>query len=257
MSRLGHEEPMEVLKRFPMDASFKIFRRFNQEDVRPYAGARGRTDRRALAWFDGDSFPDRIARSIVAREAIVTKELFEAFEFFARSRRTVRRPLVVDVSAGHGLTGLLFAAFERQVEKVLLVDPCRPDSSEAVFDAVAECAPWIREKIEWVERPVQDVMLPAGRPPGILGVHACGQLTDRAIDLALTHDAPIALLPCCYHHTAESAPAALRAWLGAELTTDIHRTYRLEESGYAVVWTAIPRVITPKNRLLLGRRRHA
>ena len=34
----------------------------------------------------------------------------------------VRRSVVVDLCAGHGLTGMVFAAFERSVEEVWLVD---------------------------------------------------------------------------------------------------------------------------------------
>jgi 16S rRNA G527 N7-methylase RsmG len=255
MSRIGHEEPMEEFARFPMDASFKVFRRFNRGELEKFAGVRGRIDRRALELFDGDSMPEKIARAIVRRQAIVAKELFESFEFFQRVRRGVRQRMVVDVSAGHGLTGLLFAAFEREVEEVILVDPTPPDSFEKVSEAVYECAPWAREKVRYIENRVEYVHEHVEEGAGIFGVHACGVLSDRAIDLAIKKKSTVALLPCCYAQTAQDAPRALREWLGAEMTTDVHRTYRLEDAGYDVVWTAIPRVITPKNRVILARPR--
>lgn len=262
MSRIGHEEPMVEFARFPMDASFQVFRRFNREDTAKFAGVRGRFDRRALEFFEGDGFPEKIARAIIHREAIVAKELFESFEFFQRVRRSVRRKILIDVSAGHGLTGLVFAAMEREVEQVYLVDPHRPKSSHNLAEAIFECAPWARDKVTWVEKKIQRVRedIPGDASPedddiGIIGVHACGILTDHAIDLALDLRAPIAVLPCCYAQTALSAPPAVRDWLGAEITTDIHRTYRMENAGYDVIWSAIPRVITPKNRIMIGRPR--
>ena len=40
--------------------------------------------------------------------------------------------------------------------------------------------------------------------------------------------------------------------LGRALATDIHRTYRLEAAGYQVDWSAIPRAITPMNRIMVA-----
>ena len=42
---------------------------------------------------------------------------------------------------------------------------------------------------------------PAKSPSGIMAMHACGQLTDKAIHYGLEHRMDVfALLPCCYHH---------------------------------------------------------
>lgn len=62
------------------------------------------------------------------------------------------------------------------------------------------------------------------------------------------------MMPCCYYGTASKAPRAIRQALGADLTTDIERTYRLEEAGYRVEWSYIPRAITDKNRILVASR---
>lgn len=78
---------------------------------------------------------------------IDTKEFLEAVEFFARVRRRLRRPTVVDLAAGHGLVGLLFGAFERSVDKVVLLDRRRPASFDAVLAATASVAPWLPSKV--------------------------------------------------------------------------------------------------------------
>ena len=59
-------------------------------------------------------------------------------------------------------------------------------------------------------------------------------------------------MPCCYRYTARMAPRALHSDLGAELASDVARTYRLEAAGYEVDWSAIPEAISPKNRIIVA-----
>lgn len=59
-------------------------------------------------------------------------------------------------------------------------------------------------------------------------------------------------MPCCYHQTASDGPRVLRRQLGRPLSTDIHRTYRLQSAGYAIEWSAVPEAITPMNRIIIG-----
>jgi hypothetical protein len=45
---------------------------------------------------------------------------------------------MIDFACGHGLAGLLFAAAEREVEKVLLVDVRKPASFTHLLQAVCQ-----------------------------------------------------------------------------------------------------------------------
>lgn len=234
------------------DASFKAFRRFNDKTLHLMTGQRARLSERGLHHFAGEGLPDKLARALARRRALPAKELFESFELFERVRRRLRRTQVVDLCCGHGLTGMLFAVFEPRVEQVVLVDQRRPESHATVLDAVAEVAPWAVEKITYLEQRLQRVRTDLTAGCAVVAVHACGVRTDRCIDLALALQSPVALVPCCYAQTAASAPRSIRRALGAELATDVHRTYRLEAAGYRVDWLAIPRAITHKNRVLLA-----
>ena len=66
-------------------------------------------------------------------------------------------------------------------------------------------------------------------------------------------------MPCCYQIPPPlkgelKLPAAIQFELGTDLACDIHRTYLLQAvHGYNVDWAAIPKAITPKNRLIIGR----
>jgi len=235
-----------------MSASFKAFRQFNDPERQGLASLRVTLSSRFEVHFSAALHMDRLALALAARRALPLKELLESAEFYMRVRRRIRSEVVVDLCAGHGLVGLLFAAFERSVQRVILLDRRRPDSFARIRDAVVEVAPWVADKVVYIEESLSrsDAHLPPRA--GVVAVHACGVRTDRCLALATAQRCAVAVMPCCYAQTARQAPRALRAALGAELTTDIDRTYRLERAGYAVDWSEIPAAITPMNRVLIG-----
>ena len=74
------------------------------------------------------------------------KEFCESFEFYSRTRKLIRRSAgvdlalkanppvnVADLACGHGLTGILYAMFEKDVECVWLVDVKKTQSLTNVF----------------------------------------------------------------------------------------------------------------------------
>jgi hypothetical protein len=238
--------------RTPDDPVFKAFRRFNDPAQPRLPGLRERLDSRVMPQFPTQGLPDRIARELARRRIITAKEMFESFEFFERVRRRVRGAVVADLCCGHGLTGMLFGVFERRVERVVLVDHIEPINHARTLAALTALAPWLPAKVEYHRIKISQAVdvLPAGA--SVLAVHACGVRTDRAIDVALALRGRIAVMPCCYYQTALDGPRAAREALGAELATDVHRTYRLEAAGYDVDWQAVPAEITPMNRILVA-----
>ena len=269
-----------------------------------------------------DSLPSQLAHALARRRAIDLKEFCEAFEFFTRVRRSMRLTVteaptpgvaatrtptrcIVDLCCGHGLTGILFAMFERSVEQVLLVDAREPAAHRAILDAACEVAPHVREKVTFCACTLDQFLeaqassLEAGAeseapgegdghgsahreqlPPlllstGLLAVHACGDATDRCIDIALRLRGNIALMPCCYRprhrgsrarsqqvdnkgrlrnsNSNDEGAQVLEGVLGRGMHADVLRTQRLYNAGFDVEWTAIPRCITNKNRVIVAR----
>ncbi|MEZ4337450.1 MAG: methyltransferase [Sandaracinaceae bacterium] len=233
---------------------FKVFPGFDTDALRWAASSTFRLDPSHVSSFETrDPLARRIVERLAARQAIKVKEVLESFETFARVHRRLRAPCVADLCCGHGLTGLLFAAVERSVEHVVLLDRQKPPKADMVVEAVIEAAPWVADKVRWVEAPIAEAPALVPRGAAIVAVHACGVRTDRAIDAAVALESPsVALVPCCYAHTGRRAPRAIREALGAEVATDVARTYRLEAAGWTVAWNAIPRPITPMNRVLVA-----
>ncbi len=205
--------------------------------------------------FKSDSLQDTLLRAIAAERLLPIKEVLETFEFFARIRKDTKTRFVADLCCGHGLLGILFAMFERKVDRVRLVDKKDPESRHKLLAIATRVAPWVAEKIEHdtSKISVDDDWIEPGC--AIVSAHACGVLSDLCIDIAIRSGGPVAILPCCYPRSACRAPLALQTAFGLEAAFDIDRTYRLEAANYRVRWAEIPPEITPMNRVLYAQRR--
>eukprot|EP00955_Chlamydomonas_euryale_P042404 352297-Chlamydomonas_euryale.AAC.2 len=100
---------------------------------------------------------------------------------------------------------------------------------------------------------------------GIVAVHACGSLTDSALALGAMLRVPVAVMPCCYGGTNAAcgsgtggkkgrwrAPLGVRRALGVALSADVARSFEMSARGFDVDWSAVPRCVTPMNRVLIA-----
>ena len=215
----------------------------------------------------GDTLQARLSRALVARRAIDRKEFFETWEFFARTRSSLKPSaadgggMLVDVAGGHGLAAVLFAVFEWQrFRRVLVLDTRKPKAADDIFSAAAEVAPWVASRLEYISGEQADLRGAGARQLtngcAVACVHGCNDLTDAVLAAADERGAAsVAVMPCCYGGVAKASPPALRRSLGVALAADIERTYWLEERDWDVKWRAIPKAISPMNRIVLARRR--
>ena len=240
----------------PAKPNYKSFRQFNKTPIPSLAHSRSSvTTPMTARVFNSDSLQDRYVRELALEKTLPVKEVLESFEFFASARKHVRTRCVADLCCGHGLTGILFALFERVVERVVLIDREQPPSHTKALAAAIRVGPWVADKVEYRTARMKDVGQHLEPQTSVIAVHACGTLTDRCLDCAVEAAGAVALMPCCYPDRGCQAPAALQLSLGSRLAFDIDRTYRLEAAGYRVRWDAIPEEITPMNRVLIGTRR--
>jgi len=205
-------------------------------------------------FFDDGTLQSKFLKRLGEEQFLPIKEVLECFEYFARIRKRVRASEVCDLCCGHGLLGILFAMFEKSVERVYLVDKTEPPSRQKLISITKEVAPWTAEKLhnKAVKISTESEWLNKGM--AVVSAHACGKLTDLCIDIALKAEGNLAILPCCYPKKACQAPQALQLNLGFETAFDVDRTYRLESNGYQVRWDSIPAAISPMNRIITGRK---
>lgn len=253
---MSDDTGQRVLFLSDIPTSFKCFRQFNglsRDHLREVGKSRIFIGNILDEFFGSNSLPDKFVRALAIRRAAGLKEVLESFEFFEWVRPRMRSSVVADLCCGHGLVGILFALFERPVEKVIFINAQKPLSFQKILDSAIEVGPWVAEKVEYRVSPIQEdwaQFLQPGTP--LLVVHACGRLTDCCINLAIALKSPIAVMPCCHTLGISRAPDVLNCELGFRLAIDIHRTYCLTKAGYSVRWGKIPEIITPMNRILLG-----
>jgi hypothetical protein len=235
---------------------FRFFRQLNEMGDRSWMASRSNLGQ-ALAErvFASDSLQDRLVRALAAVRVLPIKEILECGELFECIRGEVRAEQMADLCCGHGLLGILFALFERRVQRVLLTDEREPPSYAKLLACARQVGPWIEEKVSFRTARIQTLRDALAPGTAIVSAHACGTLTDQCVDLAIATGGSLAVLPCCYPRKPCAAPLAVQLALGHALAHDVDRTYRLERAGYHVRWTTIPAEVTPMNRVLIGRRR--
>ena len=190
-----------------------------------------------------------MAREICAASCLPRKELFESWAVARKLLRRHRGGPVLDLAGGHGLVAWLVLLQDRGTPQAVVVDPRIPKSAHRLREALARRWPEVTARLQLVEADLDAV--PASSEHRLLGIHACGGLTDRVLDRAIAARCRVAVLPCC-HSTAKLDSGGLAGWMPVDLAIDTTRAARLREAGFGVHTTTIPVEITPKNRLLLG-----
>ena len=197
----------------------------------------------------GDTLFDRIGRAVCEAECLPRKELFEAWEAAKRIRRRMRGGPIVELAAGHGLLSAILIILDDSSPTATCIDIKRPPSHQRVLAALEDRWPRLRDRVRYVEGRIEDVEVPdAGL---LVSVHACGELTDQVLDLAVGARSRVAVLPCC-HDLNRCDTGSLEGWLDGPLAVDATRVARLRQAGFRVQTMRIPEDITPKNRLLLA-----
>ena len=207
-----------------------------------------RLTRHDLGRFEGTSLFARLGRAVCDAGCLPRKELFEAWEMARRVRRRFRGGRVLDFAGGHGLLAHAMLLLDDSSPSAVVVDPAVPPSALRLHESMAGVWPRLRGRVAF-EATNLDAMRLADDDL-IVSCHACGNLTDHVLDMAMRACARVAVLPCC--HVVGSAPTMLAGWIDPALAQDVDRAQRLAGAGYEVWTQSIPPDITPKNRLLIG-----
>lgn len=174
---------------------------------------------------------------------------------------------VFDLCSGHGLTGLLFAACnppsKDRVVNTILVDQTEPPSHAILSNLIGQVCPWLNNAIRFETMSLEEFGKKYEKSNDdnssicearvVIATHACGSLTDKVLELAVDLDAcSIAAMPCCYTGTDKGTPYGIKRALGVSWAADIRRSFYLNENKYHSDFSAIPREITPMNRIIVG-----
>lgn len=228
-------------------------------------------------FFEGsDGFADRLAMRLCERHYFPKKEFFESLYFSRYAQRRLKRldkdrPWVaLDIACGHGLTGMLLAAYVRadRLASVHLIDPHTPTRSDELTTIFAEMSPQAAARVSripmrlgaWIER-IQDEPVLREQRFFWMGCHACGELTDAIIAVAMQRREPFLVMPCCPNrrwkgtwprHLSRPVVADLSALPDLGMAMDLTRLGRAQSADYRTMMRFIDVEITPHNRVLYG-----
>jgi hypothetical protein len=207
-----------------------------------------------LTTHDVDRFPDetlfdRLGRAVCQAGCLPRKELYEAWEMGRRVRRLFRGGRVLDLGGGHGLLAHVMLLLDDSSARALVVDKSLPPSSGTLHEVLVAAWPRLSGRIEFVSSTIDDIEIVD--TDIVVSSHACGALTDRVLDRTAAARARVAVMPCC-HDLDSGDDGGLSGWVDDAAAIDIVRAMRLAQQGYRIWTQAIPKEITPKNRLLIG-----
>lgn len=211
--------------------------------------SKSRLTEKQLKNFPGNSLFDRIARAVCRAGTLPAKELYEAWEVARRVRRKFRGGRVVDLACGHGLLAHILLLLDNTSPEAVAVDAGIPKNTPLLSEKLFRTWPRLNGRIHYREQDIGSV--PLLSTDLVVSVHACGSLTDRALQLAISARARVAVLPCC-HNLERCDTGDLEGWMDGPLAVDATRAARLRSAGYQAFTRMIPETITPKNRLLMG-----
>ena len=199
--------------------------------------------------FPGTTLFDVVGRELCGASCMSLKEYRESWEVARRVLRRHRGGRVWDLAGGHGLVGWLILLLDPGATSAVVVDPAIPLCAHRLREALGQRWPDVTARWTFDSSPLGSVVpAPEDR---LVGVHACGGLTDQVLDLAIEHRCRVAVLPCC-QSTSKDDSGVLGGWMDADLAIDTTRAHRLRQAGFLVQTAVIPVDITPKNRLLFG-----
>jgi hypothetical protein len=185
-----------------------------------------------------------------------------------------------DMCAGHGLTGMLFAACNPptnngKIVKCHLVDIVQPPSHAVLKGLISDICPWIESHKTIIyhnstlesfskkdfygdassssSSASRDSHMGDCECSILIATHACGSLTDQALEKAVELDCcSIAVMPCCYTGADKGVPYGFKRAFGTAWAADIRRTYFLDSHHFHTDYSSIPQEITPLNRIIVA-----
>jgi len=266
--------------------------------------------------FPGDDTFAAVARAVCSADVLPRKELFETWEaalviteafgerlrgpsanLSSSSAATDVSTRVADLAGGHGFLALALLVLNPTLRSAVVVDRRKPESHERLVSCLTKAFPKLRlhARVRFVCGDVSDVASVTEAETRdatrvvFAAVHACGDLSDAVLALAVAARAPVALVPCCHRglgsarrlakrldeampRGAEAMPGdaafsinaayetkeetnernVSRESVSPSVAVDVARLETLRRAGYDVAAATLPREITPQNRVILG-----
>lgn len=209
----------------------------------------------AAQWLDRTHNLYAVTALFCKNRVISRKEFYESlFVLRALYPYLQRHSVVYELVAGHGLFSLLAALLIPGPRRFVLLDRHMPDSHEKMKELISTRFPFVKCRVRYELKSIETVKQLAG-PGFIVGIHACGRITDTIIGLAIRSNLSAAVMPCCIDKRESETLLNLdsdQAFPDLKAASYEKRKVMLAGSGRFVSELTIPERLTPYNRILVG-----
>jgi len=217
----GDEPPPRLVDVSKTPTSETPFRRASRSRLSPADARR----------FPGDDTFAAVARAVCSADVLPRKELFETWEaalviteafgerlrgpsanLSSSSAATDVSTRVADLAGGHGFLALALLVLNPTLRSAVVVDRRKPESHERLVSSLAKAFPKLRlhARVRFVEASVTEAETRDATRVVFAAVHACGDLSDAVLALAVAARAPVALVPCCHRGLGSARRLAKR-----------------------------------------------
>ena len=218
----GDEPPPRLVDVSKTPTSETPFRRASRSRLSPADARR----------FPGDDTFAAVARAVCSADVLPRKELFETWEaalviteafgerlrggddgdLSSSSATTDVSTRVADLAGGHGFLALALLVLNPTLRSAVVVDRRKPESHERLVSSLAKAFPKLRlhARVRFVEASVTEAETRDATRVVFAAVHACGDLSDAVLALAVAARAPVALVPCCHRGLGSARRLAKR-----------------------------------------------
>lgn len=185
---------------------------------------------------------------------IKQKHLTKVERFYSEVSPYVGNKRIVNLCAGNSLLAWYFL-MGGVTEEALSIDLKSTKKYQTLRDLIKKVRPDLDAMHTFLERDIYDSELGIQADDFILGLHACGNLTDRVIEIAVETGASFAIVPCCYRPDRQllrPQQYKIPQDKSREEVVDLLRAEYVSEKGREVSLREIKSFPSPMNRLLLS-----
>ncbi|MFH1317346.1 MAG: methyltransferase [Candidatus Woesearchaeota archaeon] len=194
------------------------------------------------------SAKDRAMLGYAMQAGIELKEFNEARFFYQQVSQIFQKKYstVYDLCAGNGLNGFYWL-MNKDARRVGFYDSAENKNFRRLARNFRDHEYNLGDimEIDFQDTPEDSAFL---------SIHACGNLTDRVIGIALSQRKPFAVMPCCYnyHDNPYFNSEMINYFHNPKDAIDACRIRMAEQKGFRVLLRNIPEEVTDMNRIITG-----
>ncbi|MCF7872504.1 SAM-dependent methyltransferase [Candidatus Woesearchaeota archaeon] len=175
------------------------------------------------------------------------KTIFE----YSINKYNINANQIIDCCSGNGFFGLDLLSNNFKYE-VLAIDIERTKKARKIYDYFKKNNPVKVQKYRFKKIDILKEKFPKINNGLIVGIHTCGILTDKIIEVSVKQNTPFIILPCCYNKNRHYFENSGQFYENAEESIHMNRINYLIKNNVHIEENIIKTIKAPMNKALIG-----